>query len=420
MISSQFEWLNRIQQLAYPRQAGTHNEEKAILEIIKDIQKQNLNFHIHTVPITTFKTGKSYLTTILPINKNISCVPIGFTGSLKKNETYELVYTEMGNKNQYLGELNEKIALVFGPIRLKEYKALVEKKVKGAVIIGEPGRPINHYCVPISYVEQCGELPSVSIGFKDGLWLAKQIKLKINMIVDQVQIKGVTKNIIVSLPGILKTRENVVIGAHFDTVQNVPGVQDNLAACILMIDLAREFSKEVGNLDLHFVWFGGEELGSMDGSFHFIKEESSIIANTQCMVTLDGTGGIVGTNRIRVMGNETITRFVKRITSLEKTLWHIESGCYWTDGIPFCEMGIPVINIFRDGGTYEFVHSTKDSIDLIKVQHLNEYFNLNKRIISALRNQEIPIDRKISKKIRKEMTYFYKYNLGIERRLNLS
>jgi aminopeptidase YwaD len=308
-----------------------------------------------------------------------------------------------------------KIALVFGPVRFDEYRTLIGQRASGVAIIGEPGRPLNYYCIPKAYVEACGQLPAVSIGFDDGLWLAKHGHLRASLTIEQSISQGETSNMIVTVRGSEGSKGTIIIGAHFDTVQKVPGVQDNLAACVLMADLARELSESKGLLDLIFVWFGGEELGGMEGSFYFVRNEHSLILNSQSMVNLDGTGGAIGVNRVRVMGNENVNNLVRKVSSQENMKWHIDSGCYWSDGVPFCEAGVPVINVYRDGGTNFFVHSIQDTVDQVDVRHLAEYFLFSFHLISVLRNEQIYYKRVISKKIQTEMTAFYRQDLGFQR-----
>ena len=407
-------WIQRINNMAYPRQAGSDSEEMVHNILAKELEGYGLNYRVYKVPIRKFSSFSSTLEVGSEPRTTIRSTPVGFSGTLNKIDA-EMIYTERMKRDRFQGDLSGKIALVFGPVRFDEYKALIGQNASGLVIIGEPGRPLNYFCLPMAYVNACGQLPTVSINFDDGLWLVKNVISRISLKTDQKISLGETNNLVVTVPGSDAGGGNIIIGAHFDTVQNVPGVQDNLATCILMADLAREFSKAKGLLDLNFVWFGGEELGGMDGSFHFIQTQPSLISNTRCMVNLDGTGGIIGVNGVRVMGNETVNSLVKKVTSLEKENWCIDSDCYWSDGIPFCEAGIPVVNIYRDDGTYFYVHSTQDTIDQVNVKHLIEYFRFSYNLISSLSNNQIYYKRKISKEIRRKMASFYKHNLGLQR-----
>jgi Iap family predicted aminopeptidase len=407
-------WIQRINNLAYPRQAGSDSERTALNILIKEFKDSGINCRVQKVPIRKFSSfSSSFETTSVP-RKLINSTPVGFSGTLNKIDT-EMVYTEKTSTDRFQGDLSGKIALVFGPVRFDEYKALIGQNASGLVIIGEPGRPLNYFCFPTAYVDACGQLPTVSINFDDGLWLVKNAISRVSLIIDQKISQGETNNLVVTVPRSGAITGNVIIGAHFDTVQNVPGVQDNLATCILMADLAKEFLNAKGLVDLNFVWFGGEELGGMEGSFHFIQNEPSLVSNTRTMINLDGTGGIIGVNGVRVMGNEAVNYLVKKVASTEKENWHFSSDCYWSDGIPFCEAGIPVVNIYRDDGTYFYAHSIQDTIDQVNIKHLIEYFRFSYNLISSLSNDQINYERKISKEIRRKMTSFYKHNLGLRR-----
>lgn len=86
----------------------------------------------------------------------------------------------------------------------------------------------------------------VSGYFNDGLWGATHATQS-------------TANIIVELPGSSKASEIVVIGAHYDSVQDCPGANDNGSGVAAMLEIAKALSKEKFARTIRFVAFTNEE-----------------------------------------------------------------------------------------------------------------------------------------------------------------
>jgi Zn-dependent M28 family amino/carboxypeptidase len=68
-------------------------------------------------------------------------------------------------------------------------------------------------------------------------------------------------NIIAEIPGARKPDEVVVIGAHFDAVENCPGADDNGTGVAALITIARAMRQETPDRTVRFVFFNCEEVG---------------------------------------------------------------------------------------------------------------------------------------------------------------
>lgn len=86
----------------------------------------------------------------------------------------------------------------------------------------------------------------VSGYFNDGLW-------------GSTHATQSTANIIAELPGSNKASEIVVIGAHYDSVQDCPGANDNGSGVAAMLEIAKALSKEKFGRTVRFVAFTNEE-----------------------------------------------------------------------------------------------------------------------------------------------------------------
>lgn len=78
------------------------------------------------------------------------------------------------------------------------------------------------------------------------------------------------KNIIAELPG--ETDDNVVMaGAHLDSVQAGPGINDNGSGSAALLELAEQMAKVKPYNTLRFAWWGAEESGLL-GSTAYVNE----------------------------------------------------------------------------------------------------------------------------------------------------
>ena len=86
------------------------------------------------------------------------------------------------------------------------------------------------------------------------------------------RIKG--KNIVVTLPATVRTptsEEWVIVGAHYDTVYNSPGADDNASGVSSLLQVAKSLSVlSERKRSFYIVFFGGEERG-LKGSNKFVS-----------------------------------------------------------------------------------------------------------------------------------------------------
>jgi Zn-dependent M28 family amino/carboxypeptidase len=76
-----------------------------------------------------------------------------------------------------------------------------------------------------------------------------------------------------SARGSSATNDTVVIGAHLDSVDEGPGLNDNGSGSAAVLEMALQFAKSKAQTVNHvlFAWFGAEEIGLV-GSRHFVRD----------------------------------------------------------------------------------------------------------------------------------------------------
>jgi Zn-dependent M28 family amino/carboxypeptidase len=62
----------------------------------------------------------------------------------------------------------------------------------------------------------------------------------------------------------------VVVGAHLDSVQRGPGINDNGSGSAVILEIAEQIARTTPRNRLRFVWWGAEELGLL-GSRHYVR-----------------------------------------------------------------------------------------------------------------------------------------------------
>lgn len=112
-------------------------------------------------------------------------------------------------------------------------------------------------------------IPVVGASFADGATLS-QPGSQAHIVVDQPESRPQV-NVIAELPG--KNDTNVVMaGAHLDSVQAGPGINDNGSGSSALLEIAQQISKLKPENTLRFAWWGAEESGLL-GSRAYVADQ---------------------------------------------------------------------------------------------------------------------------------------------------
>jgi len=98
-----------------------------------------------------------------------------------------------------------------------------------------------------------------------------------------------SQNVILTIPG--RSEETIVIGAHYDGVNN-PGISDNAGGTVLLLESAYRMRNIDHYYTLQYVFFGAEEVGLI-GAFYFVdnmteEEIDNLIMMINADVIMDG------------------------------------------------------------------------------------------------------------------------------------
>jgi hypothetical protein len=135
----------------------------------------------------------------------------------------------------------------------------------------------------------------------------------------------------------------VIAGAHLDTVIGAYGANDDASGSAALLEATRVFSALPTKDDLRFVWFDGEELGTL-GSSAYVRAHAEEVAHAKVMVMAEmlaapeGSPNLVFTSRA---GAAAAPPVVAAATAVGITP-HIEVDRNAnSDHQPFVDAGIP-------------------------------------------------------------------------------
>ncbi len=220
-------------------------------------------------------------------------------------------------------------------------------------------------------------------------WMSLVIKLKRN--------RSEAPNVLGYLPATAKTKETLVIGAHWDHLgtgiegslaekwgQVHPGADDNASGVAGMLELARELSKlPIRNRNILFAAFTAEELGGL-GSAYFTKNPVPPLENLVAMINLDMIGRMRD-KKVILSGSGTSSFWKDAATASNidgLSLSFHEDGYGASDHSNFYAHGIPVLFFFT--GAHGQYHLPDDKPDTLNYEGEASIVALVKRVAVRL------------------------------------
>jgi carboxypeptidase Q len=182
-------------------------------------------------------------------------------------------------------------------------------------------------------------------------------------------------NVLGEIRGRESAEQILVVGGHLDSWDLAEGTTDNGSGTATVLGAADAIvrSGEKPRRTIRFVLFTGEEQG-LDGSFAYIKQHQSEMANHLGDLVLDsGQGAVKG---FQLGGRDDLIPafqpFASALANIKKLEVDdkIESG---TDTLPFSIAGLPGINMNQDTADYRYTHhSAADALEAQKPDVLTQ------------------------------------------------
>ena len=198
---------------------------------------------------------------------------------------------------------------------------------------------------------------------------------------------GVGNNIIVT-KRVADTTKELILSAHYDSIENSYGVNDNASGVAVVLELARVFSDIELPYNLKFIMFSGEEK-YMLGSRWYVntlseEERKNIIGviNIDTIAEKSDLGYMLMLHGDKKIENNQYTdEDLKRLADVNKNsiseLFEDENRFIPTmamnsDHYPFSLVGIPAVSIVQDWKDGINANSSEDVFEKIDADRLHE------------------------------------------------
>ena len=260
--------------------------------------------------------------------------------------------------------LDGKVALIErGEITFRDKVAnAAEAGAVGAVIFNNrPGRFRGTLGEP-------SQIPALSVSQESGATFREAMSRGlVNATVTLEESASQSRNVVAEKPG---TGEGVVVlGAHYDTVPDSPGANDNASGTAVVLAVAREVSDRSYPFTIRFIAFGSEETG-LRGSRHYVNSlTTEKQREIQAMINVD----VVGTgNGLRVSGERWLTGHVSGSAAREGIDLGVRAGIRGgsSDHASFRRAGVPVI--FFSADDLSRIHSPDDTLEFVDPKLLGD------------------------------------------------
>lgn len=182
------------------------------------------------------------------------------------------------------------------------------------------------------------QIPVLALSGKVGNSLFESQQPQVSLAINTRQRTVTGTNVIAHLPGV--TQPRVVVGAHYDSVPESPGANDNASGTAVVLDVARKMAQTPLARQAWFVAFDGEEDG-LHGSRSFVSQaQPSFLKRLDAMLNFD----MVGVNDQLLVGG---TQSLTKLTQATQSDISVFGGQGGSDHAPFARAGVSVLFFYR-------------------------------------------------------------------------
>ncbi|MFH1838617.1 MAG: M28 family peptidase [Candidatus Kuenenbacteria bacterium] len=237
------------------------------------------------------------------------------------------------------------------------YKIVKNNKTKGYIIT----RPD---VVWLQLVGRKSKLPYFMI-YPETYKKIKEIKdIKVEA---SVKSKFVKNQFIYNIITKNNLKKKIVICAHYDSILNAPGANDNASGVSALFELAKK------NKNAQYILFSGEEWNKY-GSYSYVRSlKEKQLNKIKLLINID----MIGCGKPYYICSPKIQDTIKKI--LPKTIQIITTPRPPFDYWPFYKKGINIVHF--GSSPYSFCHTQQDTIDKIQIKPMREIVKYIDKII---------------------------------------
>jgi len=366
---------------------GTVGEAQTKDYLYEEMRSYGLGTRIEEFPYLKYSNPHATVAIQSPLQKELNCSPVSYFAN--KQVKGEAVFVGTGTKKEFEAvksagaDFKDKImvAISDAPFMITP---LVEKYGASALLTicltPEPGM-IRHCCgafygttavptMPKDVFDFPAKITGAMIPIKpDGNLLLSLMSVgKVSLqIFNEANYESATSwNIIGEIRGSKRPQEKVIIGGHYDSEFNVPGVWDNGTGDAGILEIARVI--KAANIPLKcsmvFILFGAEENGCWGSAAYTEKYRQDLQKNCLAMLNLDATVGATGFSHTFWTSNEMKDFMVEAADALK---WRVDAidgvDVTFSDYAPFRDLNIPTVWCWHYPPVHPYYHTEKDTLE---------------------------------------------------------
>jgi aminopeptidase YwaD len=395
------------------RESGTDAERRAAKQIKVWFEEFGLeNIRVEEFEVQTSQILKEEAS--LPDDTRIECTAIGNSSSTPPEGVEAEVVMLESTSQEALKKIENKIAVLSIILYQKDFSKVLKAKPVALIYPSRtPLAPTTYRSIHAEFVEK-ENLPAVSMAHDDVLNVLKGLK-KLRIVTQVKKVTAKSQNVLGEVPGVLED-EDILIGAHYDTVRSVIGAHDNAAGTSLVLELARIFAGEKPNRTLRIAAFGSEELG-LRGSFHHAENPENV-KNLRLCLDFDVHGILLGSLSAVVLGPEELKSYLS-FTAKElgiRLQATTELGFGGSDHMPLAFYGVPSIMLSRGGGAAQVMHTNLEDLRWCGPEAFIHAGKLSETLLNRLlKAEELPFEKKIPNDTAKALEKRFE-DLGIKKK----
>ncbi len=350
-----------LRRLSFERVAGTPAETRAARLLVAAARRAGAACRTEPFRIRTFTGGAAGLEILAPYRARYPVRPVRMSGRLPAGGLVADLEFLGVRHPAAVGGLRGKAVYGYNLFPKKQLERFRGTGVAALLDVFHYGRPLRTRCIPELVRRRVGRLPMLSLPYEAGVEMARRRAARARIVLEQGERAARSVNVTAEVPG-TASDEVILVCAHYDSVPDSPGAQDNGGGSAVVLALLAHFAAHPARRTLRFAWFGAEEQGLL-GSRAYVQRHARALDTVRMVVNLDGIGRLVDTQNAVVTGPDGLRAFVDVLAREHGLDYPVTEGAYGSDGIPFSWHAIPSINLTGGADFNLLGHTAHDGFE---------------------------------------------------------
>ncbi len=343
------------------RSAATASGRRAGEYLNTELQSYGYDVSEQHFPFLAFSDKATQLAVVAPVSKNLGATPLIYSPS-GHVKAQVLSIPGVGRPEDYSSlDVKGKIVMVpRGQIYLRDKARNAAQAGAAAVLIYSADSPGY-----VGTLQERGAIPTVVVSTDDARELLTLIQHgPVTLQLDTETEIGATDgiNIVATRSG--TNGDTIVFGAHYDSVHNSPGADDNGSGVAIVLELARVLAQANRPETLVFIGFDAEEPGLIGSQRYVYQLSNQERRRIKVMLDFDELG--TAENRLDISGT---TDWVNRAVAIGQRLGANPraNNLGGSDHDSFLRAGIPALFFYREDLLF---HTPQDTPDRVRAETL--------------------------------------------------